>query len=286
MFRRKQEKRRLSDAEHYARELGARVHAVSNKIHPAPTQRRLVDSLITRPGGLVAVLESVSQCSQLVPPGALGNQVPVEVPVSGHNLVLTLINRSDRPITVSGVRAVLRSVTEYEFPAQLCSTPPRTTLAYGEDLRTSTENAREGFQNLKRPHLEVHLDGVRPLIAEALLPDGERVGEPAPLTVGARRAETVVLCPVTTRTGCVSWRLVIRWHEDGDVLHSAWDLLATGFSGWTITSPDGGVVSRPLDQLGHWDPVTTWEGGGTFYDEHLGLAVTPDQAWLDAIRYD
>ncbi|WP_229904387.1 hypothetical protein [Lentzea cavernae] len=189
----------------------------------------LVDSLITRPGGLVAVLETVSQCSQLIPPGALGNAEPVEVPVSGHNLVLTLINRSD---------------------------------------------------------LEVHLDNVRPLIVEALLPDGERASGAAPLTVGARRAETVVLCPVTSRQACVAWRLVIRWHEDGEVLHSAWDLVATGYVGWTTTAPDGEAVPRPLNQLGHWDPMSTWQDGGTSYDEHLAMIVTPDQAWLDAIRYD
>ncbi|MFJ8958857.1 hypothetical protein ACIRG5_05665 [Lentzea sp. NPDC102401] len=283
MFRRKE---KPSAAEQIARELGAAVHAPVNKIHAAPTQRHLVESLITRPSGLVAILESVSQCSQLVPPGALGNPDPVEVPISGHNLMLTLINRTDRAITVSAVRAVYRSVIEYDFPAQLCATPPNPTLVYGEELEQSAAHAAEGYRSLEKPHLEIHLDGHRPLIVEALLPDGERARDPAPLTVGAHRAERVVLSPVLRRRNCVGWRLVIRWHEDGDDLHSAWDLLATGSTGWSVTSADGEVRARPLSRFGHWDPVSLWEDGCTSYDEHLGMISTPDPAWLDAVRED
>lgn len=289
MFRRKQEnkqERPPSYAEQVARELGRAVHAPVNKVHAAPTQHHLVESLITRPSGLIAILESVSQCSQLVPPGALGNAEPAEVPISGHNLVLTLINRSDGTITVSAIRAVYRSLVEYAFPAQLCATPPGPMLVYADDLQKPAEQAQEGYRRLQVPHFEVHLGVHRPLIVEAVLPDGEPAREPAELTVPARTATRIVLAPVTFRPECISWRLVIRWQEDGDDLHSAWDLLATGEVGWSVSSPDGGSRSRPLADFGHWDPVSLWEDGCTSYDEHVGMIVTPDPAWLDAIRYD
>lgn len=282
MFRRK----KPSPAEQLAQMLGGPVHGPVNDIHPAPTQRRLVESLITRPSGLVAILESVSQCSQLIPPGALGNPEPVEVPISGHNLVLTLINRSDRTITVTALRAVYTSVTEYDFPAQLCAFPQAPDLSYDDGLTQATEHARDGFQHLQKPHLEVHFSGHRPLIAEALLPSGERAREPARLSVRAGQAEEIVLSPVLSRRDCVGWRLVIRWREIGDDLYSSWDLMATGFVGWTACSPNGEVRPRPLDRFGHWDPVSLWQDGCTSYDEHLGMIATPDQAWLDAVRRD
>jgi hypothetical protein len=284
LFRRKQQKPPMSKAQEYAEALGASVSAPVNKIHAAPTQHHLLDSLVTRPSGLVAVLESLSQCSQLIPPGALGNPTPVEVPVSGHNLVLTLINRSDRSISISGVRAVYTSAVEYDFPAQLCATPPGPMLVYTEDLRRPAENAVDGYQRLQKPHLEVHLGGFRPLIVEALLPDGDRAREPASLTVASNQTSRIVFSPVTHLPECIGWRLVIRWQEDGSELYAAWDLHATGFVGWTVTAANGEARVRPVSELGHWDPRALWQDGYTSYDEHLTTSSQPDPAWLDAVR--
>ncbi|WP_439659820.1 hypothetical protein ACSHWB_46880 [Lentzea sp. HUAS TT2] len=43
---------------------------------------------------------------------------------------------------------------------------------------------------------------------------------------------------------------------------------------------------RPLAAGDPLDPVSLGESGCTSCGEHLGMTAQPDQAWLDAIRYD
>ncbi|MFD1147848.1 hypothetical protein [Saccharothrix hoggarensis] len=273
--------------EQLAEAMGVGVAGPVNDIHLSPTQHKVHDAMITRPSGLVAVLESLSQCSQLIPPGVVENPTTLEVPVTGHNVVLSLVNDAKGPVVVTDLRAVFTSFLTYDFPAQLFASAPGPMAVLTEDLRTSAEESVGGNRPLEKPHYEVHLSaGVRPLVVEALLPDGERPREqvPVPLTLEPGGTARIVLAPVTHLPECIGWRLVLRWLEDGAELYAAWDLLVTGNTCWRQTDPAGESGPRPAGDLGHWDPHTYYRKGHDIYHDRLEMTVQPTPAWSDAIR--
>lgn len=184
------------------------------------------------------------------------------------------------------LRAVYTPFTRCDFPAQLVASASGPNLVLSEDLRPAAEDSASGYRPLEKPHYEVHLDGVRPLVVEALLPAGERprkhVG--VPLSLDPDESARIVVTPVTTLSSCIGWRLLIRWQEDGADLYAAWDLRVTGNTCWTVSAPGGARRFMPVARLGHWDPHSYYQGGHSVYNEHLTMTAQTNPAWLEAVR--
>jgi hypothetical protein len=281
----------LADALQKARQKSdppLRVVAVANNVHPAPTQHQLLVSRVSRPSGLMAVLETMSQCSQLVPPGIVDSPTPLVVPVTGHNLVLSFFNRSAASVTITDLRGVFLWIAECDFPAQLKTSPPSAIppLVLSEDLRSAAEESENGYKDLEVPHYEVHLDGPRPMIVEALLPGGQRPREhvPFPMSLDPGQNARVILAPVTSLPYCIGWRLLVNWLEDKSRLLAGWDLTVTGFTGSSLFTAGSEPQPSPVADLGHWDPHSYYEAGETTYEEYLTMTVQPSPAWLQAVR--
>lgn len=164
-------------------------------------------------------------------PGPQTGPETTPVPLTGHELTVTITPRTPVPVWVSGIAVTVDSYLSSE------NTQP---LVAGAELRP--------------PQFVVLLDENPPRLVSAPGHDGN-------IPRDADGRTEVILAPVTADTRLVCWTLWFRItcgdaHSD-DVHTRGFPLRTTAVSHWMRFSPDGGeptVVPAAEMAAGHWHP--------------------------------
>ncbi|MEV6549076.1 tetratricopeptide repeat protein [Streptomyces sp. NPDC051597] len=202
---------------------------------------------------------SRSQLALIGPPGSGTGSDAAFIPLTGHNLVLSLT--ADGPSEVTLVRLEARVTERASLVADGVSMAHSRVpdMVLSPDLLESIQRSVEAYEPLRRPDFEVLLDdgpaAVRPVDQDA----------PAlPLTVPRGGGVTLVLAPLTASGAWVHWRLDAEIVCDGRTYSPRWELTVTARTGISTYQPGGASTSTPVHQLhpDHWDPATRDEPPG------------------------
>ncbi|MFK8906036.1 tetratricopeptide repeat protein [Streptomyces sp. YS-3] len=194
-----------------------------------------------------------SHLAVIGPPGSGAGSEAVFIPLTGHNLVLSLT--ADGPSDVTLVRLEARVTQHASLVADGVSVAHRRVpdMVLSPDLLESVQRSVEAFEPLRRPDFEVLLDDG----PAAVRPVDE--GAPAlPLTVPGGGSATLVLAPVTGSGAWVHWRLDAAIERDGRTDNPSWELTVTATSGLSTHHPGGGAPTEASVQQffpDHWDPA-------------------------------
>lgn len=164
----------------------------------------------------------------IVPPGPQTGPEALLVPLTGHEIVLTLAPRGSPPVWISGIAA---TIDGYES-----SESAQPVVAEAE---------------LRPPHFVIHLDNDPPGMAPTPKRDG---GIPPTPDGGAE----LLIAPVTAESRLVCWRLWVRVScGEDEVRTRGFPLRTTAVSHWTRFRPGGArpqAVPAAEMATGHWHP--------------------------------
>jgi hypothetical protein len=237
---------------------------------------------------LVAAAATRSQVVFLIAPGSDVGAQPAEIPLSGHNVVLALVNNAEEPVTIDLIDAELRGVQHLNPIGVMQSSRSEShPLVLSEDLLPSVEEAVAGYRSLYLPHVEILLDTPRPVLQVAAAPDGTPVRGPlyVPFTIKADEAIRLVLAPVTQLPALVTWRLFLHATLASRDAWFGWDFMVTGFTGSSVLQPNADPVPATVADMAadHWDPYTYIADERLPHeaDHHLRYTMVANPLWLD-----
>lgn len=201
-----------------------RKHAASAIDPPAPRAVPARARITVRP-----------HLARLIPPSSARGPEAVQVPVSGHSLVLEV--QAD-PAADAEITALRAEVIE-RLP-----------------LDAESSQRVEDDEPLETPQFEVLLDADPPIVRPTLGEDGQPLHRDITLPVQVPadgRLLRLVLAPVTDATELLRWRLTAELRHAGPDTVS-WDLLITGDTGWRTFVPGGQAprITRPEEASDHW----------------------------------
>jgi hypothetical protein len=175
--------------------------------------------------------------ARVMPPSSARGPEAVQVPVSGHSLVLEFQADPGAHAEITALRA---EVIE-RLP-----------------LDADSSQRVEDDEPLETPQFEVLLDADPPIVRTTLGEDGQLLHPDVTLPVevpDAGRVLRLVLAPVTDAMELLRWRLTTELRHAGHHTLS-WDLLITGDTGWRTFVPGGEAprITRPEEVADHWGP--------------------------------
>jgi tetratricopeptide (TPR) repeat protein len=217
-----------------------------------------------------------SQLALIAPPGVSGGPEALHIPVTGHNLVVTIAADRTDIITVNGIGAVVTNRSSLPGSLDLSQAHKKIPeTVFSPDLLESIIRSVAGYQRLSDPDAAILLDEAPPRFAMlhaavAAPPFQVQPGEPV----------SIVLAPYTESQDLVRWRLVMRFEYNSRVDTPYWDLMLTAETGMSVYFPHGESESISVREIhpDHWDPTHPAPPpdarlGG---DELWGLAIHSD----------
>ncbi|MFH9677638.1 tetratricopeptide repeat protein [Streptomyces sp. NPDC017405] len=198
-----------------------------------------------------------SHLAHIVSPGLLGTPEAVHIPLTGHNLQLSLTATGQGEAVLRSLRAEVTDRLPLRVDGVAIARSRMPDLVMSADLLESAQRAVRAYRRLSSPDIAVLLD-VSP--APVLTAAGADPALPLTATPGAGAALTCA--PVTDDGRCVRWRLTAEIECAGRLWRPWWDLTVTATSGVTRFSPDTTPVPESVHTLfpDHYDPRDP--GGG------------------------
>ncbi|MFG2143271.1 tetratricopeptide repeat protein [Streptomyces sp. NPDC048696] len=232
---------------------GTAVYAMQRPVRGVPAEGLAGDA----PFALRVVTRT--HLALVAAPGSGTGAEAVHIPLTGHNVVLSLTADGSRDVTLVRLDA---QVTEHRpLAVDGISMAHRRVpdMVFSPDLLESIQRSVEAYEPLARPDFDVLLDGDPGAV--------RRLGDTAPalpLTVPAGGAATVVLAPVTGAQHWVHWRLTAEIVCDGRTYTPSWSLTVTAQTGLSAFHPGGARTPASVHEQfpDHWDPAAPDSGPG------------------------
>ncbi|MGW8700806.1 tetratricopeptide repeat protein [Streptomyces eurythermus] len=224
---------------------GRSVYEMTRPVRPVPVQGWADDPPFT-------VRAAVhSQVAHIASPGLLDNPETVHIPLTGHNLLLTLTATGADEAVLRSLRAEVTDRLPLRADGVSLARPRMPDLVMSADLLESAQRAVRAYQRLRRPDVAVLLDASpAPVLAEA------EADSALPLTAAPGTSATLICAPVTDDGRWVRWRLTAEIVCAGRVWRPWWDLTVTATTGLARFSPDAAPAPAPVHALypDHYDP--------------------------------
>ncbi|WP_220212143.1 tetratricopeptide repeat protein, partial [Streptomyces sp. WELS2] len=225
--------------------LGRAVYDMTRPVRPVPAQGLADDPPFTARAAVH------SHVAHLASPGLLGNPETVHIPLTGHNLLLTLTATGTDEVVLRSLRAEVTDRLPLRADGLSLARTRMPDLVMSADLLESAQRAVRAYRRLRRPDVAVLLDSSpAPLLA------GAGTDSALPLTAAPGASATLVCAPVTDDGRWVRWRLTAEIMCAGRVWRPWWDLTVTATTGLARFSPDAAPTHAPVHALypDHYDP--------------------------------
>ncbi|MFF3166986.1 tetratricopeptide repeat protein [Streptomyces sp. NPDC003273] len=192
-----------------------------------------------------------SHIAHIASPGLLGTAEAVHIPLTGHNLLLSLTATGQDQVVLRSLRAEVTDRLPLRADGISFARQAMPDLVMSADLLESAQRAVRAYRPLRSPDVVVLLDSApAPELAEA-------GADPAlPLTAAPGTSADLTCAPVTDDGRWVRWRLTARIECAGRVWRPWWDLTVTATTGLSRFSPDAAPEPQPVHTLfpDHYDP--------------------------------
>ncbi|WP_406378579.1 tetratricopeptide repeat protein [Streptomyces sp. NBC_01618] len=192
-----------------------------------------------------------SQLAHIASPGLLGTPEAVHIPLTGHNLLLSLAATGEDEVVLRTLRAEVTGRLPLRVDGTSFARSRMPDMVLSADLLESAQRAARAYRRLRGPDVAVLLDpSPAPVLAELganpVLPLAAMPGESAALTCA----------PVTDDGRWVRWRLTAEIVCAGRVWRPWWDLTVTATTGLAAFSGHAASVPQHVCILypDHFDP--------------------------------
>ncbi|GAA4420246.1 type VII secretion system-associated protein [Actinokineospora soli] len=195
----------------------------------------------------------------VVAPGTAVGPTAVHVPLSGHNLLLTVDAEDDVVLKHIGVGQVSRSTFAVDGASII---HPHFMPPFSADFLDAVMRSIAAYSPLAAPDCEIDLDRRTVTFldgAEATLP----------LRIAARSTASIVIAPITDARDLVSWTLHAELTCAGRAGRFSWDMLVTAQTGLTVVA---GPNRDPDSRVHHLFP-DHWHRGASRQDIASGEAA-------------
>ncbi|MFF9585594.1 hypothetical protein [Streptomyces achromogenes] len=226
-------------------EPGRSVYEMTRPVRPVPV-RGLTDD---PPFTVRAAVHS--HVTHIASPGLLGHPETVHIPLTGHNLLLTLTATGPDEVVLRTLRAEVTDRLPLRADGVALARPRMPDLVMSADLLESAQRAVRAYRRLRSPDVTVLLDpSPAPVLAQA------GTDSALPLTAAPGASATLTCAPVTDDGRWVRWRLTAEITCAGRVWRPWWDLTVTATTGLARFSPDAAPTPAPVHALypDHYDP--------------------------------
>lgn len=224
---------------------GLSVYEMTRPVRPVPVRGLADDPSFT-------VRAAVhSHVAHLASPGLLGHPQAVHIPLTGHNLLLTLTATGTDEVVLRSLRAEVTDRLPLRADGVSLARTRMPDLVMSADLLESVQRAVRAHRRLRGPDVAVLLDASpAPVLTEA------GAGSALPLTAAPGTNATLTCAPVTDDGRWVRWRLTAEIVCAGRVWRPWWDLTVTATTGLTRFGPDAAPTPAPVHALypDHYDP--------------------------------
>ncbi len=224
---------------------GRSVYEMTRPVRPVPVQGLADDPPFT-------VRAAVhSHVAHIASPGLLGTPEAVHIPLTGHNLLLTLTATGPDEVVLRSLRAEVTDRPPLRADGVALARPRMPDLVMSADLLESAQRAVRAYRRLRSPDVAVLLDhSPAPVLAEA------GADTALPLTAAPGASATLTCAPVTDDGRWVRWRLTAEIACAGRVWRPWWDLAVTATTGLARFSPDAAPTPAPVHALypDHYNP--------------------------------
>ena len=237
--------------------------AAPSTVPPPPQRAGLRVYPLQRPVRPVAVhgagarytlrIRSHSQLLLVTSPGSDVGPEPVHTPLTGHNLVVSVVADGGAAVVLHGFRAEVTARTALSASGMEIAHDRLPDLALSPDLVESIQGSVSGYRRLRVPDLEVAVDERPPAIRPAA---GAADRPRFPVQVAAGAALDLVLAPVTDDLNQVHWRLHVDLECAGVRSAPSCELTLTAQTGIRTYRPhDTPLLSPVRDHFtDHWQP--------------------------------
>ncbi|MGW6978374.1 SEL1-like repeat protein [Streptomyces sp. NPDC054932] len=224
---------------------GLSVYHMTRPIRPIPAQGL--------PGNQPFTVQVAvhSQLAHLASPGLLGTPEGVYVPLTGHNLLLSLTTTGQDEVVLRSLRAEVTDRLPLRVDGALIAWPRVPDLALSADLLESAQRAARAYRRLRSPDVAILLDpSPAPALAEL---DADPV---LPLTAAPGETANLTCAPVTDDGRWVRWRLTAEIVCAGRIWQPWWDLTVTANARLTRFTAHAAPVPQPVHDVypDHYDP--------------------------------
>ncbi|MFG2949406.1 hypothetical protein [Streptomyces adustus] len=224
---------------------GRSVYDMTHPVRPVPVQGLPDDTPFT-------VRAAVhSQLLHMASPGLLDASQAVTIPLTGHNLLISLTATGTQEVVLRSLRAEVTDRLPLRADGTSLARPRMPDMVLSADLLESAQRAVQAYQRLRRPDAAIHLDR-SPACELAEL----GVDPVLPLTATPEASATLTCAPVTDDRRWVRWRLTAEIACAGRVWRPWWDLTVTAATGFSRFSPNAAPVPQPVHERypDHYDP--------------------------------
>ncbi|MFB7455968.1 tetratricopeptide repeat protein [Streptomyces sp. NPDC056188] len=221
------------------------VYDMTRPIRPVPVQGLPDDT----PFVVRAAVHS--QLMHIASPGLLGNSEAVNIPLTGHNLLVSLTATGEDEIVLRSLRAEVTDRLPLLADGSSLARSRMPDIAMSSDLLESAQRAVRAYRRLLSPDVAIFLD--RSPVTEL----AELGADPVlPLTVAPGGSATLTCAPVTQDGRWVRWRLTAEIDCAGHIWRPWWELTVTASTGFSLFSPHAAPVPQPVHKLypDHYDP--------------------------------
>ncbi|MFC5637361.1 tetratricopeptide repeat protein [Streptomyces bullii] len=192
-----------------------------------------------------------SQLTLIASPGLLGTPEAVHIPLTGHNLLLSLTATGQEEVVLRSLRAEVTDRLPLRVDGASLARSRMPDLVLSADLLESAQRAARAYRRLRSPDVAVLLEpSPAPVLAEL-------GADPVlPLTATPGASAGLTCAPVTDDGRWVRWRLTAEIVCAGRIWRPWWDLTVTATTGFAAFSGDAAPVAQPVHELypDHYDP--------------------------------
>ncbi|GGY23587.1 tetratricopeptide repeat protein [Streptomyces djakartensis] len=192
-----------------------------------------------------------SQLTLIASPGLLGLPEAVHIPLTGHNLLLSLTATGQDEVALRSLRAEVTDRLPLRADGVSLARPRMPDMVLSADLLESAQRAARAYRRLRHPDVAVLLDAsTAPVLAEL-------GADPLlPLTAAPGTSANLTCAPVTDDGRWVRWRLTAEIVCAGRVWRPWWDLTVTATTGFSAYSADAAPEPQPVHAPypDHYDP--------------------------------